>query len=696
MDIETTVDKAGELARQGAILKGIDLLAEACRIHTQNGEARLELALMLASAGRVDDALSQLSALYKLDPARQLLTSRLHSMLSAHERSAGSDKSPPDWLSLFDPCGAFFCIGIACARLGLLEDARHALELVINRQSRHVPALVGLGRVCMRLQDHARAEACFKHALELAPNLAAAHTGYGNSLLRQGRYDDAAAVFSNTAGKFPRDVGTLNRIGNIYRTTHMLSEAMRYYQLALKQQPSCAEIWNNVANIHLARGQITEACDGYQKATALKPDFWQAGSNRVMAMNYLPDTPPASLLRAHQRWSIQHTSHLNRFHDWPNRLSPGRPLRVGYVSPDFHHHPVAAFMAPILSNHDERRIVPVCFSDSLKIDEVTLRLQGYATRWHTVAELDDDELTALVRREAIDILVDLAGHTGKHRLRVFARKPAPIQISYLGYPATTGLTEIDYRLSDHWADPPGDADGHCTETLLRLPSGFLCYQPDSAAPEVRPPPSDGTGRITFGSLNNLSKVNDEVVSCWSDILLALPESRLLIKNLALGDPSVRECYWEKFESNGVQRERVELRSRVASYAEHLATYHEIDIALDTFPYNGTTTTCEALWMGVPVVTLSGRLHAGRVGHSLLARIQLGELVAADIGQYKKTALSLAGDPARLRELRQSLRRRMACSSLCDGPGFTRELEDIYRAVWTDWCERAAKLPSSAR
>ncbi len=576
---------------------------------------------------------------------------------------------------------ALLATGVACAELGALEEADELLTRAIDKLPQDAHAFVHLARVCMRRQMPQRAETLFLRARKINPQLAPACVGHGNSLLRQARYEDAERVFTEVCQRFPGNVALTNQIGNMCRIASRLESALKYYRMASVLRPDSAEVRNNIANILQAQGLLKEAETAYKQVIELKPDFWQAHSNRLFLLNYLPETSGQQLLAAHKEWSARHTPALHRFTTWNNPPASGRPLRIGYLSPDFHHHPVSAFMLPILANHNPHRVTAICFSDSLKADSVTEQLRELSKEWYSVKSLDDKQLAELIHKQCIDILVDLAGHSGQHRLKVFARKPAPVQITYLGYPATTGLDEIDYRLTDAWADPPHEAGRHSSEELLRLPSGFLCYQPDIESPEVAPPPGLATNSITFGSLNNLSKVNSALIATWSKILNAVPGSRLLIKNLALSDPSVRQRYLDLFEYHGVARNRVELRSREPSYAKHLATYHEIDIGLDTFPYNGTTTTCEALWMGVPVVTVTGQLHAGRVGHSLLSRVQLPELIAGDCKEYVQIALGLAGDPERLHHLRKSLRNRVTQSPLCDGPAFTRELETIYAKAW---------------
>jgi predicted O-linked N-acetylglucosamine transferase (SPINDLY family) len=300
--------------------------------------------------------------------------------------------------------------------------------------------------------------------------------------------------------------------------------------------------------------------------------------------------------------------------------------------------------------------------------------------------MEPAQIAELVRSDAIDILVDLGGHTADDFLRVFARKPAPVQVTWLGYPNTTGLAAMDYRLTDALVDPAGTADEYHSEALVRLSGGFLCYLPPHHAPPVSPSPAAQFLAVTFGSFNTLQKITPEVVDAWTRILIAVPGSRLLLKRAPFRNSAVANRYRQMFQKAGIESDRVLLQDQTPSPADHLAQYSQIDVALDTFPYNGTTTTCEALWMGVPVICLAGNRHAGRVGASLLSRLGMADLIAGDFDDYVQVAVALANDPTRLAGLRTSLRSRMAASSLCDAAKFARSVEAAYRAMWQKWCE----------
>jgi predicted O-linked N-acetylglucosamine transferase (SPINDLY family) len=327
-----------------------------------------------------------------------------------------------------------------------------------------------------------------------------------------------------------------------------------------------------------------------------------------------------------------------------------------------------------------------CYAGVIRPDAVTAHLRSLADHWLSTLGMADDALAERIRADGIDILVDLAGHTAHNRLRVFAHKPAPVQVTWLGYSNTTGLRAIDYRIVDDMTDPPGAADGFASETLLRLPGGFLCFGAPKDAPEPAAPPCLRTGAVTFGSFNNPAKVSAAAFDVWAQLLIRSPGARLLLKGKPFADEATCAWFLARFRERGIAAERVQLVAWLPSSTAHLGLYEKIDIALDPFPYNGTTTTCEALWMGVPVVTLRGDRHSARVGASLLNQVGFADWIADSVDGYVEIALALAANPAKLQTVRRSLRRRMNESSLCDGSGFARRMENAYRTIWRRWCE----------
>jgi protein O-GlcNAc transferase len=431
-------------------------------------------------------------------------------------------------------------------------------------------------------------------------------------------------------------------------------------------------------------GAGREAAERHRYAAQLRAGFAAHLSGMLLVLHYDSAVTARMLHDAHGEVQRLHGS-LPRFTSFANSPDPERRLRVGYVSADFRTHSVGYFLSAIFHEHDDAAVEIYCYSGGADEDEQTSFFKSRAAAWRSTIGMSDEDLAAAVHQDGIDLLVDLSGHTSGNRLAVFARRPTPIQVTWLGYPDTTGLATMDYRLTDAIADPPGLADSLSRERLVRLPDGFHCYTAPASAPDVAPPPAMERGYVTFGSFNNLVKVNASVLDLWAAILQRVPGSRLVLKHRWLNMADMRARMHDLFERRGVARDRIELMGKLASTEDHLAAYGGVDIALDTFPYNGATTTCESLWMGVPVVTLAGDRHAARVGASMLTRVGLGDLVASSPQAYLETAARLAADRSTLARLRADMRGRIASSPLCDGPRFTRQLEAAYRTMWREWC-----------
>ncbi|MCD6305110.1 MAG: hypothetical protein J7M32_02335, partial [Deltaproteobacteria bacterium] len=417
------------------------------------------------------------------------------------------------------------------------------------------------------------------------------------------------------------------------------------------------------------------------KALEMRPGYAEAHSNLLFAMQCDPDVGDMEIFRESVNWWRRHGAGHAREAGRGKDQDPGRRLRVGYVSPDFREHSVSRFFLPLIENHDRKAVEVFCYGDVKRPDRMTARIRELADHWRSIVGLGDDAVARQIREDRIDILVDLAGHTGGNRLLVFARRPAPVQVTWLGYPGTTGLGVMDYRLTDHVADPEGDADRWHTERLVRLSEGFLCYAPPEEAGEVCSLPALKEGRVTFGSFNNFSKMNEQVAAVWSRILLSVPGSLLMLKSKSLRDAGVRGRCLEMFLRNGISEDRIVFEGYARTVKDHLLLYNRVDMGLDPFPYNGTTTTCEALWMGVPVVTLKGGRHAARVGASILTQVGLSDLIADTKEAYIRKAVELARDPGRLKALRAGMRDRLRKSTLLNGPGFAAAMEAAYQGMW---------------
>jgi len=356
-----------------------------------------------------------------------------------------------------------------------------------------------------------------------------------------------------------------------------------------------------------------------------------------------------------------------------------RRLRVGFVSPDFRQHSVAFFFEALVDGYDPERFEFSCYSNVLNEDAVTERLKAKTDHWRSIVGLSDDAAATLIRDDQVDILVDLAGHTGGNRLALFGLRPAPVQVTWLGYPNTTGLGAMDFRLTDAIADPE-KADAIHTESLVRLENGFLCYRPDESAPDVSLPPITQNGYVTFGSFNNITKVTPDVVLGWANVMHGFADSRLYLKSKLLEETTVREKILAQFAESNINPERIEIAGRVPGYFDHLACYSNVDIALDTYPYNGTTTTCEALWMGVPVVVPGGKTHRSRVSQSILSRVGLSQAVAESPDDMTRVVTELTQSVSDLASLRAGLREAMRDSALCQPARFAQSVQNAFLAM----------------
>ncbi|HXW26909.1 MAG TPA: tetratricopeptide repeat protein [Xanthobacteraceae bacterium] len=530
----------------------------------------------------------------------------------------------------------------------------------------------------------AQAEACYRRVLLADPDCAGALAHLGAIAHQAGKHDSAVELIGQAIKRNPRHPDYFSNLGMALHALGKIEEAVAAYRQAIGVWPSHSKAYCNMGVALRDQGKLEEALVAFREAIILKPDYAMAHSNLLFCLNYDDRVTADDLFAAHREWDERHGRPAPRPAAYSNVREAGRRLRIGYVSPDFYWHSVSHFLKPLFKAHDRQIVEVFCYSDVERQDVVTAYLRGLADRWRVTVGLPDDEFVRDIRADGIDILVDLAGHTGC-RLPVFAHRPAPIQVTWLGYPNTTGLEAIDYRLVDAVTDPVGQADARASESLVRLDGGFLCYGGPKDPPEPAPPPCREAGRVTFGSFNNPIKLSAVTLDAWATLLGRLPQARLLLKGKPFTDGATQALFLARLRERGVASERVELSAWVENSA-HLARYHQLDIALDPFPYNGTTTTCEALWMGVPVVTLRGDRHAGRVGASLLGQLGLTDLVAASVEKYVEIAVTLAGDAARLDELRRSLRPRMAASPLCDGQVFARKIEAAFRQMWRRWCE----------
>lgn len=562
------------------------------------------------------------------------------------------------------------------------DQARGSLREALRLKPDYALAHNNLGLVMAQQGGYEEAVVEYRVAIQCQPRLAEAHNNLGNALAEMEQLSAAIDAFREAIDSNPNYTPAYNNLGNAFRIQGCLDEAVAAFRAALRLEVGCAEFHNNLGNALKDQGMLEEAIGSYRRAVSLNPGLPSFQSNLLYALEFL-ETPNPGAIRSEQlRWNRRHANSGKqpiRPHD--NDADPERRLKVGYVSPDFRDHPLAFFIVPTIEAHDRGKVEVCCYSTVRWRDSITTRLQQAADRWRDVAALSDAELANRIREDRIDVLVDLTMHSADNRLPVFARKPAPVQVSWLAYPGTTGLDAIDYRLTDARMEPAGAPESASLESAVRLPDSWCCYEAICTFPAVAELPALQTNRVTFGSLNQFSKCNAKMLRCWAQILLAVERSRLL-----LHCPSVerRKYVTQLFEEAGIGDDRIEFAGR-CSWADYLHLFGRIDVCLDSFPCNGMTTTCHALWMGVPVVTLSGSAAVSRAGRSLLTAVGLEELVAGDEDEYVCIAKTLTGDLPRLARWRVTMRQRMRSSPLMDPPRFTRNLEDAYRAMWRNWC-----------
>ena len=506
------------------------------------------------------------------------------------------------------------------------------------------------------------------------------------TLKSAGQLEQAAAAYREALRLKPDYAEAHNNLGIALGAQGEIESAIEAYQHALSIKPDLVGAYNNLGNAFKNTGQHDEAIAAYREALRLQPNYAEAHSNLLFELHYQQAGDAKTIHQESLIWNQRHAGPLKKFIQLhTNSRDPQRRLKIGYVSADFRKHVVGWNLLPLLEQHDRKHFEIICYSNVVRTDAMTESIRNTCAMWRNIAGVADQQAAQMIRDDQIDILIDLALHTSLNRLLLFALKPAPIQMTYLGYPGSTGLDTIDYRLSDPHLDPPETDLSVYSEETIHLPETYWCYQPGGSTPLIAPPPVKAAGYITFGCLNNFAKVSPMALELWSQILQATAHARLIIHS----HPGThRNKIREHFGKNAITMDRIEFTEHQA-WLDYLNTYSRIDIGLDPIPYNGGITSCDSLWMGVPVVSLAGRTAVGRAGKSILSNIDLQELVANTPEEYVGIAVKLAGDLPRLTELRHTLRERMQTSPLMDARRFTRNMEVIYRDIWRKWCGGAA-------
>ena len=537
------------------------------------------------------------------------------------------------------------------------------------------------GVVALQQGRHAEAAALLEQACKLNPADAVCRMRLALAWLGAGRVADGLTALEALVKAQPAMAAAWDNLGYARKLANDLAGGIAAHRRAVELEPRNAPAWHNLGLSLAMAGDPGEAQRCHERTLALEPDHVRAGSARLLMMQYDDGISRAARFAAHR----EHGERLRRRAGPPVRcaLPPDVParLRVGFLSPDLRQHSVAHFIAPLLAHLSPESFEVFLYHDHAAEDAISARLQGVASRWRNVAACTDEALEKIIRDDAPHVLVDLNAHTGRSRLAVFARRVAPVQVTYLGYPDTTGLTEMDYRLTDARADPPGESEAWHTEQLVRFSDCAWAWEPPADAPEVPPLPSTSGSGFVFGSFNHLAKLNAGTLSLWGRVLAAVPDSRLVLKSMGLDIPAAAAALRERLTGAGIDPRRVELLGPTAGIADHLALYRKIDVTLDPYPYHGTTTTCEALWMGRPVVSLAGDRHASRVGASLLAAVQRPSWIASSPEDY----VAIAERLARTQELTElggrALRQAVAGSPLLDHAGQAQRFGEALRAAF---------------
>ena len=709
----------GLVARSGGNnAAAIGLIGRAIALRTDWPEAHYNLGIALKEDGRLDDAIAAYRQAVAINPA---FGQAWNSLGNALQASGDADAAIAAWrqaiavnpgfadahnnlgnalkdLGKLDEAIAFYRraielkagyaeahgnLGVALQAAGRLEDAVAEYRRAISLNGQYSRAWSNLGVALLAQGKIDDAVAAGHRAITLALDDSHACNNLGNALSGKGEFDDAIASYRRAIALDPGLPEAYLGLGNALVNQRLFDPAIAVFSEAVRLRPGFAGAWNNLGTALIDTGQVEPAIAAFRRAVALEPDNSSMDSALVFALHYDPRSSASSVFDEHVRWNRRHAEPLaRRVKPHLNDRGPDRRLRIGYVSPDFRDHPVGRFLLPLLENHDREQFEIFCYCDVARPDAITLRCESLADQWRKIAGMRHDAVAQQIRDDRIDILVDLSGHTSGNRLMVFAERPAPVQVSWLGYPGTTGMTAIDYRFTDALADPPGPlTDRLHTEKLYRLPRTNWCFAADDHSPPVAAAPATELGYVTFGSFNTLAKVTDEMLQVWGCILQKIPSSRLLLKAAAFSAESACERVSRILAGCGADPARLTILGPTSDHATHMAAYGRIDIALDTFPYHGTTTTCEALWMGVPVITLAGDAHLSRVGVSLLSNVGLPELIATSVEKYIDRAAALAGDTDRLQTLRRGLRERMLSSPLMDARNFARDVEAAYRQMW---------------
>lgn len=724
MNVQRILEEAIACQRAGDVARAEALCRQVLTQHPQNTDAHNLLALVTFRSGRGDEAIVLVHEAIRLDPRNAAYHANLGTMLLSQDRVEEAVAAYRQAVDLVPQNPELLKeLANALIRAGHVQEAIAAFRQAITQRPDFLEALNSLGAALGDLGEFDEAIGVLRRAVGLWPDYRDAWNNLGNVLCKAGRAHEAKEAFAHILSRNPDDAIVLNNLGALYDGLSQHDQAVQMYRRAIAANPKFSEACHNLGVALQKQGKLEDGIDAFRSAISLKSDLavsWinlgnslretgqleeafaslrrglaikddaSLSSTMLYLLHFDPTISRRQLFDEHRRWNEKYARPLQSLiRPHGNDPDPNRRLRIGYVSPDLGNHSVGRFMVTLLGNHDHSNVQVFCYSDAPKPDPVLKCNRAQADVWRETQGLDDQHLADLIREDRIDVLVDLTMHMVSDRMLMFARKPAPVQVTYLAYLGTTGLETMDYRLTDPHLDPPGSSDEYYSEESFRLPRTYWCYNAPSEAPAAVAPPSASSGQITFGSMNNFGKVSAVILPAWIRILKEVPNSRLLLHSR---EGSHRRRFCDLLESQGIDRRRIDFIGFVGITA-YFEACNRIDIALDTFPYPGGTTSCDTLWMGVPVVTLAGEAALSRAGVSILSNIGLPELIASDPDQYVRIARELASDLPRLSQLRSGMRQRMLSSPLMNGPQFARDVEAAYRQMWRRWCESKKAVKS---
>ena len=579
---------------------------------------------------------------------------------------------------------ALYNMGMIYQKTGRRVEARELIEKTVKLRPQHGEAWKVLAELFIQTAMFDEAHDAINKSIEIAPNV-------GNLLIgsalanKKADYKVAIEQLEEALRLEPENFDVIKNLGALYGHLEMYEKSCALCEKALQREPDDSEILNNLGNVYKGFGYLDKSISCYKRAIECDPDDSRIYSNLLLAMIYSAESSPEEIARVSREYGELIERTVKKRATPERDIDPERKLRIGYVSPDFRKHSVNYFFEHVLDNHDRKKFTIYGYSSAPDEDETTERLKSKFDVWRRIHTIKNDDAAALIDEDKIDILIDMAGHTANNKLLVFARKPVPVQLSWLGYPATTGIKTIDYRITDHYAEPAGMTEDLNTERLFRLPDIFCCYgAPDKDVPVIDRPPFEDNGYITFGCFNTFTKVTDPVLDTWRQVMERVPFSRLLLEIRGIEQQTrFREDVFGRLNAAGLPMDRVILEPRKKE--NQFVLYNRIDIALDPFPCAGGTTSMDTLWMGVPFVTLAGRHFVSRMGVTILSNAGLPDLIAQNIEEYVEKAAALANDLPRLKTIRHDLRNKVMKSPLMDGHKFTINLEHAYRQMWRDWC-----------